>query len=145
MSWTTPKTNWKAGDCPTPADFNRAEGNSRQLNKGGGGLFVTAPIVNPSLVSGNYLYDVNLDSDLFIRDGGEGFVTHIRITDRPPGNKITIINTYQNNLRLVMDLGIQPAVDNYKTIKGHGDCDLVNGCSVDLVYTGSHWWIKGNV
>ncbi len=27
MVWESPKTNWKAGDKPGPADFNRIEGN----------------------------------------------------------------------------------------------------------------------
>lgn len=31
MSWQTPKTDWKAGDIPTAADFNRGEGNSEYL------------------------------------------------------------------------------------------------------------------
>lgn len=29
MTWTTPKTNWKAGDEPGPIDFNRIEENTR--------------------------------------------------------------------------------------------------------------------
>lgn len=31
MAWTTPKLDWQASDAPTPADWNRAEGNSQQL------------------------------------------------------------------------------------------------------------------
>ena len=31
MAWQTPKTNWKAGDTPTSGDFNRIEGNSKEL------------------------------------------------------------------------------------------------------------------
>ena len=38
MSWQTPKTDWQAGDIPTPADFNRAEGNSEYLKTQTDGL-----------------------------------------------------------------------------------------------------------
>lgn len=32
MAWQTPKTDWKAGDIPSSADFNRIEGNTKVLN-----------------------------------------------------------------------------------------------------------------
>ena len=32
MAWATPKTNWKAGDNPSSADFNRIEGNTADLD-----------------------------------------------------------------------------------------------------------------
>jgi hypothetical protein len=31
MTWQEPKTDWKAGDVPTSDDFNRIEGNSKEL------------------------------------------------------------------------------------------------------------------
>lgn len=146
MAWTTPKTDWGV-DVVGSADFNRIEENTRLLGKGGGGQNATIPNVNAINSGSNYLYDIYTAtearaSDVFFWNASNAVdhISHIRTTDRPIGNRITIINMClpQNYLYIDVNTNIVADYAPIKTSDGY-PTPRVAYASWTFLYTGEYW------
>jgi hypothetical protein len=142
MSWDTPKVDWGV-DVVGNDDFNRIEGNTVTLHKGGGQETLLA--LNPTVPAGSGLLDINeTDTAFKIKDIGEDAIIKLILTvNRQPGNQIVLINASAYTLYLIGDV---TPTGNYKPIHSNTSANTTinRGEGVQLVYDGGYWYVVRN-